>query len=381
MSGDTDAVHEAIGRWEAAELIDGRTARQLRAEVAASATEGTRRLSQYVLAVTGAVVLVLAGGVFLDWAWPQLGDAGRSSVLALAGVGVLAVGVAFENADRWRPASYLMQTAGMALVLSAYVYSERAWGDATLGGTVIGLLALITPIVLAPRAMRRSEVMPAVHLAMGLAFLAVFLDRSTPLSADATVWVLDAVLLSAMGVLVQVIREDPDGARHPWALNAFVTAMCAGFVLVTITCIEALDLSDETLLPLDLWLGLCAVLTLWGIHRAPEGLRRGWFGRLLAYEMLGWIVLGSATVSETFDAPPELAVLLVGGVGVAAFVHADRHGLRLLMGAASLGFIAPVWWWSVDRAGALGGVAALLATAGFLFWASGRRGRSGAESG
>jgi hypothetical protein len=44
------------------------------------------------------------------------------------------------------------------------------------------------------------------------------------------------------------------------------------------------------------------------------------------------------------------------------------------MGIATLAFIVPLWYWAVDRAGALGAVAALIATAGILFWVSGRIG-------
>jgi uncharacterized membrane protein len=366
-------VHEAIDRWQATGLVDAATAGRLRADVARHADASARRLSQYVLAFTGAVVLVTAGGVFLDWAWPLLGERGRTLVLGVIGLGVLGGGIGLERSTRWLPAGLLMQTAGVALLLSAYVYSERAWSDQTLGGSVIGLFALATPIVLTARAMRSSAFMPAVHMAAGLAFLAVFLDRTTSLSGDAIVWVLDLVLVGAIAVFVRVLLGDPDGQRHPWALNAFVLAMGGGFVLVALTVFETLHMSEDGLLALDAWLLLSAGVTLWGAHLAPPGLRRSWFGVLLSLEMLAWIGLGLLTVDETFGGPPELAIALVGGAGVLAFMHADRHGLRALMAAASLAFIVPVWWWAVERGGALGGIAALVGTAAFLFWASGRR--------
>ncbi|MDX1646746.1 MAG: hypothetical protein R3304_06355 [Longimicrobiales bacterium] len=374
MSADRDAVHEAIDRWERAELIDAVTAETLRAETGSSSTAADRRISQYMLAGTGAVVLVLAGGVFLDWAWPLLGETGRTLTLALLAIAVLSGGVYLETSERWAPAAYLMQTGGLALLLGAYVYSERAWSDTSVPGIVGGFLALATPVILGLGALRRNGFMPAVHFAMGMGFLAVFLDRATPLSADGVVWALDVILLLSVLTVVRILREDPGGSRYPWALNVFVTGMLAGFVLITWTSLEVLALDEWTLLPLDFWLLVCALLTLWGVHRAPAGLRRGWFGRMLTLEMSAWIVLGSATVAETFDAPPELAVLLVGGVGVVGFLHGIRHGLRGLMGAASLAFLVPVWWWSVERAGALGAVLALLVTAAFLFWASGRAG-------
>ena len=373
---DRGRIHDAIDRWEAGGLIDVATAERLRHEESEHTRSGTRRMSQYVLAVTGAVVLVIAGGVFMDWAWPNLGDRSRTLILAAVGAVALLVGLALETARRWVPASLLVQTSGVVLVLSAYAYSERAWADLTPGGVVVGLAALVTPIALTAHAMRRSPFMPAVHMAAGLAFLALFLDRATPLSGDAIAWTLDGVLAAAIVVLVGLLRGDPDGDRHPWALNAFVTAMGAGFVLVAITAFETLSLSAEGFLALDVWLLLSVGVTLWGLHLAPPGLRRDWFERLLAWEVLAWIGLGLATVSETFDGPPELGVLLVGGASVAAFFHADRHGMRTVMAASALAFIVPLWWWAVERGGALGGVFALVATAALLFFASGRRGEA-----
>jgi hypothetical protein len=372
--GDGDnQIHAAIDRWEQARLIDGTVATTLREEVGRHAESSARRLSQYVLALTGAVVLVIAGGVFFDWAWPLLDDRARSASLAGIGFGVLVLGVRLESSTRWLPASLLMQTSGVALLLLSYIYSERVWPDQTAVGTLIGLASLATPIVLTARSMRRSVVMPAVHMAAGFAFLAVFLDRSTPLSGDAIVWALDLVLAGAILVMVRLLVRDPSGRAHPWALNAFTTSMAAGFALVSVTAFDTLSMSDAGYLPVDVWLFLCAGLTLWGIHRAPPGLRRGWFERLLACEVLARLWLGLLTVHQTFDGPPEAGLLVVGGVGVLAFQHADRHGMKEVMGAASLAFIAPVWWWAVDRGGALGGVLALLGTAGFLFWASGRK--------
>ncbi len=372
MSRETDAVLGAIDRWEAASVIGASTAADLRGEVASHTATSTRRMSQYVLAVTGGVILVMAGGVFLDWAWPMLGERVRTAVLAVGGIGVVVGGVAMEARHRWRPASYLLQTAGLLLILGAYIYSERHWVDQSLGGTVIGLFALVTPIVMAGRAFGRDVVMPAIHLALGFAFLAVFLDRSTPLSGEATMWALDLVLLGAIVTLVRLLLGDPDGDRHPWALNAFVGALFAGFFLVVPT--STVLLSVDVWLPLDAWLALTVATTLWGIHRAPEGLRRGWFGRVLALEALVWIFLGMGTAYDEFSRSLELGVILVSGAGVVAFLYGERQGFRQLMAVAALSFVFPIWWWSIDRGGALGGVGGLLLTAAFLFWASGRSG-------
>ena len=375
MSRDADALHAAIDRWERDGLIDGFVAATLRADVTKEASAGTRRLSQYVLAATGGAVLLIAAGVFVDWAWPLLGSGARSFLVAAAGVAVVVLGVSLEGrTQRWRPAAYLLQTSGLGLLLTAFIYSERAWADATDGGLVAGILSLIVPIVLAPRAMRRNVVMPAVHLAMGLAFLAVFLDRAVRLGGDEIVWVLDAVLVAAILVLARSLARDPMGERHPWAVNAFVMAMVAGFVLVTLTGLGPLSLREAAVWPLDVWLGMTAALAVWGLERGPESLRREWLGSVLACLLLAWIGLGFFTALEALDGSAELPLLLVGGVGVGAFVYANGAGLRALMGAAALAFILPLWYWGVERGGALGAVAALAATAGILFWVSGRIG-------
>jgi hypothetical protein len=374
-----DSLEAAIDRWLAAGLIEGSTAEKLRADLRRESGAETRRLSQYLVAGTAGTVLLIAAGVFLDWAWPRLGDGTRSFLLAAAGVGVVLLGVNLEGRTRrWLPAAYLLQTSGLALLLTAFIYSEQAWADASPAGIAVGALSLAVPIVLAPRAMRRNVVMPAVHLAMGLAFLAVFLDRALHLSGDEIIWVLDAVLAAALLVLARALARDAVLERQPWALNAFVTAMMAGFVLVAMTAFGPLDLSDQAVWPLDAWLALAAGLALWGIERGPDAMPRKQLGQLLALLLLAWIVLGFVTALDALDGPPELPLLLVGGAGMAAFAYAHRSsgtdGLRSLMGASALAFIAPIWYWGVERGGALGAVAALVATAAILFWMSGRMG-------
>ncbi|MGE0160910.1 MAG: hypothetical protein AB7T31_16015 [Gemmatimonadales bacterium] len=379
MSPRRSALDAAIERWRVAGLIDTDTAAELRADVAREAGAETRRLSQYLVAATAGTVLLIAAGVFLDWAWPLMGGGARSFLLAAAGVAVVVLGASLEGRTRrWLPAAYLLQTSGLGLLLTAFIYSERAWADASAGGLVVGVLSLAIPVVLAPRAMRRNVVMPAVHLAMGLAFLAVFLDRALHLSGDAVVWALDAVLAAALLVLARTLSRDGGLERHPWVLNAFVTGMLAGFALVTMTALGPLDLSDQAVWPLDAWLALATGLALWGIERGPGAVPRDQLAQLLGYLLLAWIVLGFVTALEALDGPPELPLLLVGGAGVAAFAYAHARsedaGFRTLMGMSALAFIAPIWYWGVERGGALGAVAALVVTAAVLFWMSGRMG-------
>lgn len=376
MSRDIDAVFEALDRWERRGLLDEDTARTLRRAAEEDAEASTRRLSQYVLASTAGIVLLIAGGLFLSWSWPLLGEGARVTLLGLIALALLGLGMGIERGRRWLPVSYLLQTAALGLLLAAFTYSERAWADVTLGGVLAGCMALAVPVVLAPWAIRRGVVMPAVHLAFALVFLAVFLDRATPLSEDAVVWLLDAVLLASLLLLFRVLRSDPHGESHPWALNAFATAVSAGFVLVGLTAIGPFGLDDEAVLPLDLWLLGSVFLTVRGISNDDLGPRRAWLGQLLAYQVLLWIVFGFYTALELFDGPPELAVVLVGGGAVLAFLYGNRQALRSVIGASALAFVAPVWYWGVERGGAIGAVLALALTAGVLFWVSGRTGRA-----
>ncbi|HET9949230.1 MAG TPA: hypothetical protein VFQ22_09940 [Longimicrobiales bacterium] len=380
MEREQSAVLSAIERWLRSGLIDEATAARLRDETVRESAAGTRRLTQYLLATAAAAVLLIAGGVLVDWAWVRLGAATQSALLAMAGVAALVAGLRLQASRAWLPAAYLLQTAGLGLLLGAFVHSEQAWEDVSPGGVIAGALSLAVPVVLAPRALGRDPVMPAVHVAAGLAFLAVFLDRATPLSDDAICWVLDAVLLVAALVLLRVLASDPAGERHPGALSAFVAAMLAGFVLIAVTADVSLDLDDETIWPLDLWLALSAALTIRGVERGTPVASRATLDRLLAAQLLLWIGFGFFTALVTLDGPPELAVLLVGGAGAAAFAYGSARRLRALMGVATVAFVVALWYWGADRGGALGGVLALAATAAVLFWTSGRIGAVGSAA-
>jgi hypothetical protein len=180
------------------------------------------------------------------------------------------------------------------------------------------------------------------------------------------------VLVLAAAGLIRTLLRDPHGAHHPWALPAFVAALYAGFFLVFLTGVGPLNLDEASVIPLDLWLFLVVALTLWGIHLAPPGLRRDWFSGQLAGAVVLWIPLGMYTALEALDGPPEVAVVLVGGAGVAAFLYAVRFRMRRVLTASALAFISPTWYWALDRGGALGAVLALGATAVGLFLLSGR---------
>jgi hypothetical protein len=365
-------VYQAIERWEREALVSAELGARLRQEVAATAAAGTVRISQYVVASTGAIVLLIAAGVFLDWAWPLMGEGSRSGVLVASGLLVHFAGVRLESRHRWSPAALFMQMSALGFLLTAAFYSKLAWPDASTGGIAVGIASLAVPLLLAPRTFRLNLVMPAVHLCAALGFATAFLDRATPLSADAIVWVLDGVLVVVSVAVVLLLRGDPEGERHPWALNAFVSAIYAGAVLVVLTGNGPLDMGDSTVYPLDLWWALIVLLTLWGIHRAPAGLRREWFDDQLAYSVLLWIPLGFVTTVEAMKAPEWVALVVVSGMGVAGFAYAVRHRARKVLFTSALTFVIGVWYWAAEIGGALGVVAGLAFAAGLLFWISGR---------
>ena len=374
MSIRQNAVLEAIERWTTASIIDQETADRLRSAESKHDLAVTARISQYVLATSGAAVLLIAGGVFLEWAWPALDDVSRTITLAGTGVAVTAGGITLEVRGRWAPSSFALQLAGVGLLLTAYVWSERAWADQSLQAMIFGGSALVAPAALVWRSIKsRNALLPGIHFAAGLGFLAIFLDRSTPLSGDSIIWVLDAVLVLATMILGRLLSAGPEYGGKDWALNAFITSMGAGFVLVTLTATGPLGMEDP-MLALDAWWALAVGLTVCGlaVETAPadgDGLQY-----LLALEVLGWIPLGMATARESLNQGPGLATLMVSGVAIAAYLYADRSGYTPVLAAAAIAFVLPIWAWAVEAGGATGGIAALTLTAGVLFWAAGRRG-------
>lgn len=374
MSIRQNAVLEAIERWTTASIIDQETADRLRSAESKHDLAATARISQYVLATSGAAVLLIAGGVFLEWAWPALDDVGRTITLAGTGVAVTAGGITLEVRGRWAPSSFALQLAGVGLLLTAYVWSERAWADQSLQATIFGGSALVAPAALVWRSIKsRNALLPGIHFAAGLGFLAIFLDRSTPLSGDSIIWVLDGVLVLATMILGRLLSAGPEYGGKDWALNAFITSMGAGFVLVTLTATGPLGMEDP-MLALDAWWALAVGLTVCGLAVETTPADRGGLQYLLALEVLGWIPLGMATARETLNQGPGLATLMVSGVAIAAYLYADRSGYTPVLAAAAIAFVLPIWAWAVEAGGATGGIAALTLTAGVLFWAAGRRG-------
>lgn len=368
-------VAAAIERWEAGAIVSPDLAGRLRAEAEAHEAGAGRRGFQYVLAATGGTIVVIAAAVLADWVWPRLGAAGRSFTMTGVGFAIHLLGLQLESRARWRPAGYLLQTAGMLVVLGAFLYSESAWADLSAPAVSLGIVGLVLPMLLTVRAVGRDPFMPAVHVALAFAFLGVFLDRATPLDEDQIVWTLDAVLvLVALGLVLR-LRRATDAPEDAWVLNAFVAALYAGLVLVVCTAVGPLAMATGTVWGLDAWLAVIVALTLWGIHGAPPALQRTWFGQQLALCVVYAIPLAFYTTLEALDLGSEGAALAVGGIGGLAMSYGLARRDRAVLVAACLAVLAAAWYYGIDRGGALGAVAALAATAALLFWLSARLGR------
>jgi hypothetical protein len=378
MAFRSDPVEAALERWRRKALIDPELADVLQAEAREHGKGAARRTFQYVLAGTGGLILLIAAGVFADWLWPRLELGGRAVVLGVAGVVVHMIGMFMREGERWRAASYLLQISGLLILLFTYGYSEGAWPAASVGGIVVGLLALVTPLAAAPRSFfRRDPVMPAAHLALGLAFLAVFLWRTFDLSANTIIWILDGVLALLALLLVLQLRHTDDPEESEWALYAFVTAMYAGFVLIALTGLGPFDLETRAVYPMDVWLLGIVALALWGIHAAPPALQRHWYERHLALAL----VIAIPLIYQTFEfSRAEVGSLVLAAVGALALNYSIRTGGRATLFASCFAIIVAAWVFGVDQAGAIGVVLALAASAAFLFWISTRVGWQGSAA-
>ncbi len=367
------AVQAAIERWRSKGLLPDELADRLRDEVAEAASGRGRRIAQLVVAVTAGVVLLTASLVFLARSWSDFEVLTRTFILGGVGVALLLAGAAMERRPRVRPVGYVLQTSGLLMLLFSYVHSDQTWSAETPGGVLVGIIALLTPIWSVSTSIRRDPVMPAVNAAIGYAFLAFFLER-IGVSEDGIVWILDGVLFLALLVLAARLRAaGPDAPGVATALYAFVASLLAGLVLAGSTAAGPLDAGGDTIFALDLWLALVVGLALWATHRAPGWIRRDWYADVLAACVVLATVFAFLTLDE-LGVPSDL--LGVGGaaVGALALFYGVRQDARSVLLTGSLAIVVSVWIFGLEQGGSLGAVAALVFTAGLLFWVSTRLG-------
>ena len=369
-------LDSALQRWQERGLISAELAESLRSEHATSLRSGRRRFLQYAVAGTAGILLVIAAATFFAWSWPDLGPGVRTFVIAGAGIATVLLGMRLEATRRFVPVTYALQTSGLILLLSAFMYSTEAWDNATTGGIAVGLLALVTPAVTIPVFVRRNPVMPAVSAALGYVFVAAFLFRAFDLDADVIIWILDGVMVATLAVLgLLLYAKRAESVSRP-ALYAFAVSLYAGYPMVGMTAVGPLELDDNALLALDAWLLLVTALALWGIHRAPAALRNPRYAYHLAASVLLAIPLGFGTTLEVFEMPPLGAAAAVAGAGACGLWYGLARDARPLVLCSCAAILSAAWYLGVDAGERLGTVLALAFTAILFFWVATRLGRT-----
>jgi hypothetical protein len=366
-------VRRALKRWEEKGLLDPVALEGLRREAEEEAQREGRRWFQYLLAITGGAVLIVAGGTFLAWVWPELGAAGQAVTLAVLGLAILVLGVRLPKMGRMAPVAYLLQLAGTILVIMAMIHSEQAWADGTAGGCVVGILALGMPVALFMIAVQDHGILAGLQAAFSFLFLFVFFDRALGLSNETTLWILDGLMVVALCMLAVRLR---DPAAPDWVLSVFLTLLLSTIILIVFSAEILWDMEAETIYPMDLWLLTVAGLCLWGMREtSPPHLRRDWYELLLALCVLIGIGFAFITMLEAIDIGPTAAALVVAVIGLVGLWYSFPRGMKAVAGSSCVALLIAAWYWGEEMSGALGAVFALVVVSVALFWVATRIGR------
>ena len=371
MARRSKAVEEALERWVSKGLLEAPLAAALRDEAEGAHRARTRRWGQLLVAILGAVALILAAGLFAERNWQQLSHAARTGLLVAAGVAVWLIGLSAHRRRGWEIPGILLQAGGQAVLLVGLAYSHVAWDSGSGVAIAVGVAALVAALILWPVSFAEGVLMSAIQTAATLLYLAIFLERAVGMGEDEIVWTLDAIILLAIVVQGALMRRW-DREAQDRALMAFTTSLWAGLVLAVITGFGPLDASDAGILGMDLWLLVIAGLTLWGIHHAPSELRRDAFETNLAICVAVGGLMAMFTAGETFALGSEGAGVAGALVGAIGLVYGLRAGAASVLVTGSLTALFATWVFAIGQAGALGGVVALLISAGVLFWLSTR---------
>ena len=376
----TRSVDAAIDRWESVGFVSHDTAEALRQESQEARRLLARRLGQWFVAALGAFALVAAAVLFADRNWEDLTEGARTVIVGVGGAAAYAVGLLVRNRYRLRPTGNLIQFAGLSVVLASLIYSMNAWADGTAGAVIVGLIAVVVPAVTAPVALRQGEATTGMHVVLLLLYLAVAMDRGLGMEMDGIVWVLDAVLLVVIIGVWFGIRRWPVQHRER-ALVTLGVSFWAGLVLAFFTGVGPLDLSDQALYATDVWAALMLGVTLWGIHGAPEEYRREAYQAQLAAMIFVAGLLWMFTAAEVWNMDADGFALMGAIWGAAGLVYGLRFGNTQALSLSALPALIGIWVFAVESAGAVGGIVALLISAGMLFWVSARiRTESGSPS-
>ena len=127
MARRSKAVEEALERWVSKGLLGPALAEALRVEAEGAHRARTRRWGQLLVAILGAVALILAAGLFAERNWQDLSQGARTAVLVAGGVGVWLIGLAAHRHRGWEIPGVLLQGGGQAVLLVGFAYSSTAW--------------------------------------------------------------------------------------------------------------------------------------------------------------------------------------------------------------------------------------------------------------
>lgn len=371
MARTARQVGSALDRWVGKGLLDAAGAEDLRREAELHHLESTRRLGQILVASLGAVALILAAVLFAQRNWPNLSEAARTVVLLAAGLVVYLLGLRVRRRLAWRYSGVLLQAGGWGVLISGIAYSYNAWADGSPAAVAMGVLSLAIPVATAPVSFREGVLMTGVHAAAAYGFVGLFFGRTFGMSYDQVVWWLDGVTALAVVGLPVVIRTR-GGEVADRALAAFAVSVWGGLVLVSMTGAGPLEMQENTVWPMDVWLLLIAGVTLWAIHLGPATLRRAEYEANLAVCVVVGGFLAMATANGPLGLGTGSLAAFGAGVGVAGMAYGlgQRSAGVLLTGALMM--LLNTWIFAIDNAGAMGGVVALLVSAAILFWVSTR---------
>jgi uncharacterized membrane protein len=371
MARRSRQVDQAILRWVTKGLLSPDQAAALQEESATEHRRRSRRWGQLILAVIGAFALLMAAVLFVQRTWAALTGPAQTGIIVGAGVLAYLIGLVVGGRVSWRYSGPLLQAGGLLVVLVGVVYSLEVWDQGTLGARLIGLLAILVPVLTARRSIREGVAMIGAHVAITFLFLAMFFHRTLGLDPGGVYWALDVVVLLAVAATVMLLRSGrPDATDR--ALAALAVSLWAGLVMVFLTAGGPLEMGSDSLLPMDVWLAIVAGVTLWAIGRATSEDRLQAFEFNLALCVLIGGGMAMSTGAEVLKLGTEVWAPMGGVVGGLGLLYGLRRESQSVLRAGALVVLFSVWIFSLEQGGAIGAVLALVATAVLFFWLAGR---------
>lgn len=372
MARGDPTLDEALTRWRDKGLLRPETAELLRAEAAAEHDRRSRARGRLWVSAVGAAAAFGALVLFATEAWPGLGDAGRTLLLAAGALLAYGIGVAVQRAHRWAAAGELLRSTGLAVGLATVVYSVNAWELGTFGARMWGVAALGAALGCGWAAWSAVPRMAVGHVVFVLPYAAAFLVQTAGLEFEPTVWLLDGIWASGLAAMAAAVAGRPPGDERRGRLAVLVTGAWIGFVLLFLTGAGVLDLSDHAVWPMDVWMATMATLTAWAASRAPSDAEAELLERHLALCIPVATGLAVFSVAEALEWPGEAWLLAGAAVASAGMAWALRARSSLALANAAGSLIVVIWIYTVERADVALAAGALALTAVLFFWVGSR---------